>query len=448
MTIGRIARRLRRLARPGRGTKAGVVAALSTQDVADSLRPGPFRALLHRHVIDPWFPRSLDLRHGGFLCDFDHRWRPAGRHDKQLEFQTRQTWAAAELLAVAPGDARLLQAAAHGFDCLQNMMWDHVHGGWFARVSRDGAPLDGGAKHVHGMAYAISACIAVHKAIGTPGALELAGAGFAWMDAHAHDGEHGGYFGPMRREGAILLEPPEGDNPARLDPLGNPYGLKEANIHSDLIDTLALLAKAVPGPLVEARLDELIAIVGQRMTDPSGVMSFLFRPDWTIVPHLVRYGFPLQTAGRLLALPALAGREDLIALAERLVRAALRHGWDDRHGGFFFAGPSAPPFTLDGADLVIRSKHWWVQLEGLKAFAALARHAPEPEPYLRLFTAQRLYIERALVDRRHGGVHPSDPTALPRRARNRLAKGNAWKDCSHEARAFLYCLEAWDKVCR
>src|SRR5207244_2886099 len=31
-----------------------------------------------RRLISCWFPRCVDHEHGGFLCDFDHRWRPKG----------------------------------------------------------------------------------------------------------------------------------------------------------------------------------------------------------------------------------------------------------------------------------------------------------------------------------------------------------------------------------
>jgi len=37
-----------------------------------------FETALWRHVIDAWFPRCLDLTHGGFLSDFDRAWRPCG----------------------------------------------------------------------------------------------------------------------------------------------------------------------------------------------------------------------------------------------------------------------------------------------------------------------------------------------------------------------------------
>ena len=46
-------------------------------------------------LLDAWFPRCIDHEYGGFLCDFDYRWKASGPHRKMLEFQARQTRLAA-----------------------------------------------------------------------------------------------------------------------------------------------------------------------------------------------------------------------------------------------------------------------------------------------------------------------------------------------------------------
>ena len=47
-------------------------------------------------ILKVWFPRTIDTEYGGFLSDFDYRWRPRGPQDKMLEYQARQTIAAAK----------------------------------------------------------------------------------------------------------------------------------------------------------------------------------------------------------------------------------------------------------------------------------------------------------------------------------------------------------------
>jgi mannobiose 2-epimerase len=162
---------------------------------------------LVRHVVEPWFPRCLDAQHGGFLCDFDRRWQPSGPHDKFLEFQARQTWLAALLARQYPKDDGLREATRHGLRCLRETMWDPAYGGWFHRADRAGAARNEGRKHAHGTAYAIAACAEASATLGDRSALELAWAGFDWLDTHARDREHGGYFGFLARDGSIIRDP-------------------------------------------------------------------------------------------------------------------------------------------------------------------------------------------------------------------------------------------------
>jgi len=101
---------------------------------------------LFREILEPWFPVCLDKEYGGFLCDFDRRWRPNGSHDKLLEFQARHTWVAAEASLAYPDSKYLKEAALHGFRFLMDVMWDSDSGGWFHRMDRSGKPLEKATK--------------------------------------------------------------------------------------------------------------------------------------------------------------------------------------------------------------------------------------------------------------------------------------------------------------
>ena len=107
-------------------------------------------------ILNAWFPRSIDLECGGFLSDFDYRWKPTGPQHKMLEYQARQTIAAARS---AVHCETLCETALHGFRYLKENMWDANSGGWFRLLDRNGTPLEGAAKHGHGSSYAISACL-------------------------------------------------------------------------------------------------------------------------------------------------------------------------------------------------------------------------------------------------------------------------------------------------
>ena len=80
------------------------------QDVTrDEIEHAPPQGLL-----EVWFPRIIDEENGGFLCDFDYEWKPAGRQPKSIVFQARLDLARRRA-ASTRRTCRYLEAARHGF---------------------------------------------------------------------------------------------------------------------------------------------------------------------------------------------------------------------------------------------------------------------------------------------------------------------------------------------
>ncbi|MFN2421831.1 MAG: AGE family epimerase/isomerase [Gemmatimonadota bacterium] len=407
--------------------------------------------VLRRHVLDAWFPRCIDHEEGGFLCDFDRRWSSSGPHDKLLEFQARQTLTAADAFRLYPEDQRLRDAALHGFNYLRDAMWDGDAGGWFHRLDRAGRPLEAHTKHAHGAAYAIEACVAVHEATGSSQALDLAREGFAWLEHCSRDPRHGGYYGFLQRDGTVIREASRCPWPAATDTIGTEIGLKDANVHSDLLETFVQLFHVWPDPKVGERLEEVLEIVSAKMVvRESGALQIFVTADWVPVPHLVRTGYQFQTAYRLTLARGVVGDADTLrSLACHMLEHGLRYARDPR-GGYFYGVPGTYPLLLYGRDLRVRSKSWWVQAEALKALFAVSRLAPERIRYAEEFQQQWTYLSRDFLDERHGGFYASGLDTLGRRRllgpgvapRHVTAKGDAWKDASHDGRALMYCIES------
>ncbi|MGE0679322.1 MAG: AGE family epimerase/isomerase [Candidatus Binatia bacterium] len=167
-------------------------------------------------------------------------------------------------------------------------MWDHKTGGWFHRTDRAGEPLEARTKHVHGAAYAIAASVAVHTATGNMDALSLAREGFLWLEQYAHDNQYGGYFGFLTHEGVVIRDPSDCPWSAVTDTIDTPIGLKDCNVHIDLLQTFTYLYRAWPDPKVVERLQELVRILCDKMILATGPVFFLCQPDWTPVPHPMR----------------------------------------------------------------------------------------------------------------------------------------------------------------
>ena len=104
-----------------------------------------------------------------------------------LEYQARQTIAAARAASHFPDLTQLPEIAAHGFRYLKERMWDHRYGGWYRMLDRGGEPLEQMNKHGHGSAYAISACAACYDITRHPDCLDLAKSAFTWLEEHARD---------------------------------------------------------------------------------------------------------------------------------------------------------------------------------------------------------------------------------------------------------------------
>jgi mannobiose 2-epimerase len=272
-----------------------------------------------RSVLQVWFPRCVDREHGGFLCDFDHRWKPAGAQLKMLEYQARQTLVAARGAAHCADFAPLRQAAEHGFRYLRDTMWDRRYGGWYRLLDRAGQPLEGATKHGHGTGYAISACVYCHELTGNPECLELARQAFAWLEEHAHDPEHGGYFSFYRQDGTPILD--GGDAPqsgATRDEIGTPIGFKDANTTCDLLKALADLHRRWPDPLLTQRLEETLRLVRERLIVAPGVMHMGAPSTAPRCPWLARCSTPCCES------PGIPSVADSISPARASVRRTSR----------------------------------------------------------------------------------------------------------------------------
>jgi mannobiose 2-epimerase len=396
------------------------------------------RGEIERHVrtglLEVWFPRALDREHGGFLCDFDHRWQPAGRQPKTVVYQARQTWLAAQASRRYPDDPRYAAAARHGFTFLRDRLWDREHGGWYWKLDRAAkAPASEGAKHAYGVGFGIYACAAVHQATKDPEALELAKKGFDWLERHGHDNRFGGYNEYFRRDGTPILADGDNPQPGGRDLIGTRVGLKSMNTHIHLLEAYAALYEVWPDERVEQRLTELLALVRDRITTPAGAMHQFFMPDWTPVPDLDSFGHDVETGYLLVEASEVLHESEpdaakTRAVAKSLVDHALDYGWDKQNGGFFDAGSTFGPVHD-------KRKVWWGQAEALNAFLVMDRLYPkDPRDYRALFDRQWTYVKKNLIDAENGEWYPD---ALDAGGKRDAPKASEWKAGYHTGRALL-----------
>ena len=76
--------------------------------------------MLHRDVLDVWFPRAVDNVNGGFRSDFTRDWQPGAKSGGKFSVsQGRMTWVAAQIVMRRPElKAQYLPYVRHGDDLL------------------------------------------------------------------------------------------------------------------------------------------------------------------------------------------------------------------------------------------------------------------------------------------------------------------------------------------
>jgi cellobiose epimerase len=393
-------------------------------------------------LLEAWFPRCLDLEHGGFLSDFDYRWRPSGPQLKTLEYETRMLRLLSRV-AANPRFGRCREFATHSFRYLRDVMWDKEYGGWFRILDPAGNPLEAGTKHGHGASYGIAGCVAYYELTSDPEALELALKAFDWLDKFGHDPDYGGYFALYQRDGTVINSRENCPIPNLVrDCIGTPLGFKDANTNGDMLETMADLCQVSQLPVVKERLLEMLHIVRDIMIVPPGAVHMYFQPDWTAVPDICRYSYGINTSN-ILAKAArsryLEPDAKTLNTVKSVVDSVLEYGWDRSGGGFYYGGSTFGPTHVEDLIVYVDTKFWWPQAEGMRALLRAALLYPDDErDYLRRFNELWAYIRNNIIDEKRGGWLWVGKDARPRRWRS--PKATPWKEPSHEVHSLLECI--------
>ena len=309
----------------------------------------------------------------------------------------------------------------HGLAFLESKQWDADSGGLFWSVDKPS-----GDKHAYGIAFAIYAAATCYQVTHDQSALDLAKKSFLWLDEHAHDVDHGGYFEALRREGSPILSGPGNDA------IGTPFGQKSMNAHIHLLEALTELYAVWPDDIVRARLSEVFDICLHMIFTEPGYLTMYFAPDWRRIEGHDSYGHDIETAYLLVEAADKLGRGDddeVWSVSRRLVDHAMKNGFDRQCGGFYYEG------TPSGGELDME-KVWWTQAEGLNALLLMhERYGAQTSVYWDAFVAEWNFIRRHQIDPVHGGWYShvnADGSAIPGQV-----KSDPWTEGYHQGRALM-----------
>jgi cellobiose epimerase len=391
-------------------------------------------AALRRDVLGVWFPRSVDQENGGFYSNFTRDWQRTTSEGKFSVFQGRMVWVASQVVMQRPDlKAQYQPIIEHGLKYLSDVLWDKEYGGFFWGLDDQGKIsrryTDG--KHLYGMSFGLYGATAAYRATKDPKALELAQKAFRWMDEHAHDASNGGYFEWLTRAGRVVQAKPDAAQVERIPLAGFPVGYKSMNTHIHLLESFSQLHEVWKDETLRKRLEELLALVRDKICVEPGAMNLYFTLDWHAIPDHDSYGHDIETAFLMLEAEDTLGHGHdgkTERMAKLLVDHALAYGWDGTHGGFYRDGTS----TGKAEDT---RKEWWVQFEGLNALLLMhEKYGRQTDAYFKAFQQQWKFIRDRQVDHEFGGVY--DTIEADGTVRDNI-KSRIWKEAYHDSRALL-----------
>jgi mannobiose 2-epimerase len=397
------------------------------------LLAGEVDTALDRDVLGMWFPRSMDREHGGFHSHYGRDWQSLPSDGKFSVFQGRMTWVTSQVVLREPAMQEAFRPLVkQGVDYLENTLWDKQYGGFYWGLDDDGkmTPQFTENKDLYGVGFCIYGLAAAYQATGDQGALELAKKGFLWTDEHGHDALNGGYFEMLTRGGKPVI-PDSPSGMVTMPPIQiGPENYKSMNTHIHLLEAWTQLYQVWPDATLRSRLEEMLAIVRDKISVEPGVMNQYFTNAWQPIPGHDSYGHDVETAYLMLETDELLhGKASAKTerMAKMLVDHALAYGWDAKNGGFFQYGT-----TFDQPEDT--HKEWWVQVEGLNALLMMHERSGKENPiYFQRFLEQWDFIRTRTIDGKgHGlwNLTTADGTPVV------LDKGSIWKAAYHDSRAF------------
>ena len=379
------------------------------------------------------FPRIVDPK-GGFHEHWDSKWEKIDNDSRSVVFQSRAILVATAAAEVLPGHHKELhQYAKHGFDWLNNKQWDSEGGGFWWLTDSTGTPSDKSLeeKHIYGMAFAIYALAEMARVFDDPEALNLAVRTFIWLDHHALDKQHRGYFESLNREGVPYKDDGHPEVSNKQSWIETSRGYKTFNTHLHLLEALSSLTQVWQEPTADQRLTELLYLTKIRFYVDPGCFHAHYTSDWNPIPSVDSYGHDVEAAFLILEAAGLCDDPDPLDTADkarRTVDHAIDLALDPKNGGLYYEGDAFKKISND-------NKEWWVQAEALNAFATLhSLFGTQTDHYANALVKTWDFVVKHQIDHTNKGWHPTvTPDGRPL-VRQKL---DPWTEGYHQTRCLI-----------
>jgi cellobiose epimerase len=385
---------------------------------------------LAEKILPYWFDTAQDTNRGGYLLADDAVKGRGTAVEKHIVTQSRMIWgfSHAHLAGFSDTNRNYLKAAEQGYHFMLDHFLDRQDGGYFWTTDLNGKPRNDG-KYLYGEAFVVYAFVEYSRASGDKEALKRALELYHTIQTHFHDDKYGGWFEHADRSWKLLS--PGGRAEVEV------IGYKSANAHLHWMEALAELYDATHDPDVKVSLAEALRINQTYFYPENPALSAFHRQfDWKLVTAPgstgLSYGHNVEFAWLMIRAENVLGLQPSWKHFYAVLDHALKHGYDDEHGGLYSHGNGDEPATDT-------EKVWWIQAEALAALTDALKH----EDNARYDTA----LGKLLQFIKNFQASPKDGVWLwavaadgtPKDA----TKANSWKANYHDVRAIIKFEEAF-----
>ena len=414
-----------------------------------------FEDVLLNGIVNRWYPLVIDKGCGGYFTNVSHDWKVMPDQEKMIVSQARHIWTLAKISKYFGGKEYYDEMACHGFQFLKQKMWDSDYGGFCQIRSREGTctSVNGwrDEKRTYGNAFGLYALAALYDRFHDPEVLEFAKKVFYWIEEHAFDTKHLGYYEFLTRDG----KPFDCSSPYKTIALdSNELGFKDQNSSIHLLEAYTELYRVWKDPLLRNQLKLLLELIRDKIVAERGYLRLFFQNDWTPVSFRnaseeerkanfgldhVSFGHDYETAFLMLEASYVLGLPDdrrTLAVAKKMLDHAIANGWDESVGGFYDGG-----YYFSGSDtcsIVKDTKNWWAQAEGLNALLLFSKIFPDESRYRTYFKREWNYIKTYILDPVYGDWFEGGIDKEPQFKEG--PKSHMWKCTYHTCRALMNCI--------
>ena len=301
------------------------------------------RACLNQHAkesraqlvlkILPYWLKTIDPSHGGFLLSDDAVKGRSAPKEKQLATQARMVWAFSHAhLHELDNEGQCLKAAENGYRFVTEKFVDNKNGGYFWKTDVSGK-ITNDRKIIYGQSFGSYALVEYHRATKSDEPLRRAMELYRLLQDHAHDQKNQGWIEHL----SLDWKPVSGCHSVAEVEL---MGCKSANTHLHLQESLTELYDATHDSAVKQGLEEVLEI-NKRYFYPEGAgRSRLHRnPDWSEVADasstMLSYGHNVEFAHLMIRTENILGRAEDWPHFYAQINHALKFGYDHRRGGLY-----------------------------------------------------------------------------------------------------------------